>query len=265
MSNPIALFDDLREMYLRYLDSPFDLRYPDLVTERRALLNLDGRIFRPPLIEPTPAYEQIGQSFHGMAHSLLSPAWSRAEIADFADFVSLELFPPNRIPYTHQEQVFEESVVNGRDVVVTTGTGSGKTECFFLPILASLVRESAAWGQPGNLNPQWDWWNHQASPTSNQGLPRIPQRIHENTVARPAAMRAIILYPLNALVEDQLGRMRTALDSANARNWLQMRRAGNRFYFGRYTSRTPVSGARNSARTRRLAKSFAAFNKRRSK
>jgi hypothetical protein len=252
MSNPIALFDDLREMYLRYLDSPFDLRYPDLVTERRALLNLDGRIFRPPLIEPTPAYQQIGQPFHGLAHSLLSPAWSQAEIADFADFVSLELFPPNRIPYTHQEQVFEESVVNGRDVVVTTGTGSGKTECFFLPILASLVRESAAWGQPGNLDPQWDWWNHQASPTSNQGLPRIPQRIHENTAARPAAMRAIILYPLNALVEDQLGRMRTALDSANARNWLQMRRAGNRFYFGRYTSRTPVSGARNSARTRRL-------------
>ena len=35
MSNPIALFDDLREMYLRYLDSPFDLRYPDLVAERR--------------------------------------------------------------------------------------------------------------------------------------------------------------------------------------------------------------------------------------
>ena len=35
MSNPITLFDDLREMYLRYLDSPFDLRYPDLVAERQ--------------------------------------------------------------------------------------------------------------------------------------------------------------------------------------------------------------------------------------
>ena len=80
-------------------------------------------------------------------------AKSQAEIADFADFVSLDLFPPNRIPYTHQQKVFEESVVNGRDVVVTTGTGSGKTECFFLPILASIVRESAAWGPPGNLSP----------------------------------------------------------------------------------------------------------------
>ena len=43
MSNPLALFDDLREMYLRYLDSPFDLRYEDLVAERRTLLNADGR------------------------------------------------------------------------------------------------------------------------------------------------------------------------------------------------------------------------------
>jgi hypothetical protein len=45
MSNPIALFDDLRDMYLRYLDSPFDLRYPELVAERRALLSVDGRLF----------------------------------------------------------------------------------------------------------------------------------------------------------------------------------------------------------------------------
>ena len=37
MRNPTALFNNLREMYLRYLDSPFDLRYPDLVRERRSL------------------------------------------------------------------------------------------------------------------------------------------------------------------------------------------------------------------------------------
>jgi ATP-dependent helicase YprA (DUF1998 family) len=65
-------------------------------------------------------------------------------------------------------------------------------------------------------------------------------------------MRAIILYPLNALVEDQLGRMRTALDSDNARTWLQTRRGGNSFYFGRYTGRTPVSGERNTAKTSKL-------------
>ena len=128
MSNPIALFDNLREMYLRYLDSPFDLRYPDLVAERRTLLNVDGRIFRQPLIEPIPAYQSSNQSFQTMAQELLGNSWSNTDIIDLSDFVSLELFPPGRMPYAHQRQVFEQSVVNGRDVIVTTGTGSGKTE-----------------------------------------------------------------------------------------------------------------------------------------
>ena len=159
--------------------------------------------------------------------------------------MSLELFPSSRRPYAHQDQVFTESVVNGKDVIVTTGTGSGKTECFLLPVIAALIRESASWGSPGPRDLTWDWWNHRQNATSNRWSPRISQRSHEIAATRPAAMRAIILYPLNALVEDQLGRMRTALDSDAARNWLQTRRAGNHFYFGRYTGRTPVSGVRN--------------------
>jgi hypothetical protein len=252
MSNPLTLFDDLREMYLRYLDSPFDLRYPDLVTERRALLNTDGRLFRQPLIEPIPAYQSSNNTFQGIAQSLLGPSWSAADIAALANFVSLELFPPSRMPYAHQEQVFAESVVNGNDVIVTTGTGSGKTECFLLPIIATLIRESAGWGPPGPRDPRWDWWNHRLNQTSNRWLPRIPQRNHENPVVRPPGMRAIILYPLNALVEDQLGRMRSVLDSNNARGWLQSHRSGNRFYFGRYTGRSPVPGERNSPKTSKL-------------
>jgi hypothetical protein len=59
MSNPLAIFEDLRDTYFRYLDSPFDLRYPDLVAERRALLDVDGRLYRRPLIEPVPAYQTL--------------------------------------------------------------------------------------------------------------------------------------------------------------------------------------------------------------
>lgn len=250
MTGPIVLFDNLRDMYLRYLDSPFDLRYPDLVAERRALLNVDGRIFRQPLIEPVPSYESSNQAIGAIAHALLGNSWSPADISDFADFAALELFPPGRIPYMHQRHVFEESVLNGNDVVVTTGTGSGKTECFLLPVMAALTRESAAWGPPGPRDPRWDWWNHHQSPS--RWLPRIPQRSHENVVLRPPAMRALILYPLNALVEDQLGRMRMALDGVSARAWLQSRRGGNSFYFGRYTGRTPVSGDRNASKTGKL-------------
>jgi DEAD/DEAH box helicase domain-containing protein len=245
MNNPIGLFDSIREMYLRYLDSPFDFRYPELVRDRNALLDVDGRIYREPLIEPVPQYQTCGQTFSQMALSILSGAWAPTEIAALSTFVSEELFPPTRSPYTHQRDVFVESVVRGNDVVVTTGTGSGKTECFLLPIIAALVRESANWPGPRPRAANWNWWNHTP-------LNRRAQREHEDDALRPAAMRALVLYPLNALVEDQLGRMRTTLDGPMARNWLQTHRTGNRFYFGRYTGRTPIPGAQDAGRLRRL-------------
>lgn len=244
MNNPIQLFNLLREMYLRYLDSPFDIRYPDLVSERRRLLNEDGRIFREPLIEPVPLYERDRRTFSGFAQETLTGLWPEQHINDLAEFVSLELFPDTRRPYTHQCDVFREAVLNGNDVVVTTGTGSGKTECFLLPVIAALVRESANWERAAVVPAQWDWWNY--------GNARISQRAHENRNVRSAAVRALILYPLNALVEDQLARLRTALDGRSARRWLEHRRGGNRIYFGRYTSRTPIAGFQDANRTRRL-------------
>ena len=249
--NPIAIFEGLRDIYFRYLDSPFDLRYPDLLAERRQLLDVDGRLYRHPLIEPVPAYQSSGQTFSQVAHATLGAHWTVAEINALAGMVSGGVFPPTRELYMHQREVFEQSVLNGRDVVVTTGTGSGKTECFLLPIIASLVRESAAWGAPGARSPHWDWWNP-SHRTGRTWPPRIAQRSHENTAARPAAIRALILYPLNALVEDQLARLRDGLDGPDARAWFQSNRNGNRFYFGRYTGRTPISGSRSSATTDKL-------------
>src|SRR5262249_24094352 len=102
------------------------------------------------------------------------------------------------------------------------------------------VQESGNWPAPNAPDPRRDWWRHYAvQGQRTQWAPRISQRAHEN---RPAAMRALILYPLNALVEDQLARLRDSFDTPTARLWLDQHRNGNRFYFGRYTRRTPVSG-----------------------
>ena len=59
----------------------------------------------------------------------------------------------------------------------------------------------------------------------------------------------MVLYPLNALVEDQLRRLRRALDSEEIHHWLDAERGGNRITFGRYTGQTPVSGYSSSKRT----------------
>jgi ATP-dependent helicase YprA (DUF1998 family) len=47
---------------------------------------------------------------------------------------------------------------------------------------------------------------------------------------------------MNALVEDQLSRLRRALDSPQSREWMAANRDGNRIYVGRYTGLTPVPG-----------------------
>ena len=258
MSNPIRFFENLRDMYLRYLDSPFDIRYGDLTAERRQLLDQDGRIYRYPLIEPVPAYRSSNLSFAQAAQTLLGGSWQQANIAEVADFIAQGLFPPNRTLHQHQRDVFEEVVVNGMDTVVTTGTGSGKTECFLLPVVASIVRESAAWPAPSQHPFQWDWWNHfTVQGTRRRWAPRVSQRGHES---RRAAVRALILYPLNALVEDQLARLREALDGPGARGWLRAHRHENKIYFGRYIGRTPVSGERTPSNTGRLRDELRSLN-----
>ena len=246
------VFNSLRETYLRYLDSPFDLRYPDLVQERREMLNQDGRIYRQPLLEVIPAYRKCDEMLSNIAQRLLGPSvsWPRDLVTEFIEFVALGLFPSQQRPYIHQKVSLEESVVRGRDIIITTGTGTGKTECFLLPIAASLILESTNWTRPRDRDNQWDWWRHYTTRGQRRvWAPRIRQRNHDT---RASAMRALILYPLNALVEDQLARLRDGFDSPSVHSWLDNNRSGNRFYFGRYTGRTPISGARTSSRVRRL-------------
>lgn len=253
MTNPIVIFNSLRETYLRYLDSPFDLRYEPLVDERRAMLDQDGRLYRAPLIEPIPPYMSSGRLFPAAATEILNGVWPAQTIADLAGFVGQGLFPASRELYQHQYEAVQTSVRDRRDVVVTSGTGSGKTECFLLPIAAALIEESTRWGACPPVPLTHDWWN-QPAPVGSRGRhhPRVPQRGHEDPRARPPAMRALVMYPLNALAEDQLVRLRDGLDGPGARAWLDANRGGHRYHFGRYTGRTPVAGERTAAKTNEL-------------
>lgn len=68
-------------------------------------------------------------------------------------------------PYKHQVESWKE-LANGNSIVVTSGTGSGKTECFMYPVISDLYQQE-----------------------------------------KQNAIEAIILYPLNALMEDQKNRL----------------------------------------------------------
>ena len=255
MSNPIDTFNCLKNTYLRYFDSPFDLRFEDLVQARRQLLDRDGVLYREPLIEPQPGYVLSGHDIRAATSAVLNGAsgWSPQVISDLAGLAEEGLFLPRGSRpielYLHQEAMLRAGVVDQADTVILTGTGSGKTESIYLPVLAALVRESLGW-TPIPAAPRNDWWSMPPPAGSGNRVhhPRISQRAHE-AGSRPAAIRALVLYPLNALAEDQIARLRQALDSDRVRSWLDSKRPGHRFWFGRYTGWTPISGSprRNGA------------------
>ncbi|MEU2205598.1 DEAD/DEAH box helicase [Microbacterium oleivorans] len=223
----VQTFEHLRDAYFKYYDTPFGLADSVLQAERRALLNRDGGVFREPLLELRPEYEDTGRS---LAESV-DTVGAAPELAEFA---SLGLMKDVRALYRHQEDALRAGISDGRHMVITAGTGSGKTESFMLPLLSSLLQESRGWTGSSSRGP--DWWS------ADKGA-YVPQR--QQDTGR-AAVRAIVLYPMNALVDDQLIRLRRALDSDDVRAWLDKHRNGHRFYFGRYTGTTPVTGAREN-------------------
>jgi DEAD/DEAH box helicase domain-containing protein len=222
LDNPYRIFGNLLDKYEMYYQTQFALRSAEMAEERHAILRTEGNIFRQPYIEVSPRF----------ASSEKTPAEACLELglsSSTPQLLNAGLFSSNQRLYQHQWDALRTSL-GGSHVVVTSGTGSGKTECFLLPILASLAEEAQTW--PARYPVQGaDWWE--------AGDGWMAQRDADN---RPAAIRALILYPMNALVEDQLQRLRKAIDSPAARAWYQQYSRNNPIYFGWYTGRTPVSG-----------------------
>ena len=85
-----------------------------------------------PLVQCMDRYETIDPADVQKANSLVGGLWTKP-------------FEP----YKHQAKSWEE-LANGNSIVVTTGTGSGKTECFMLPLISDL-KNQATFGQVGAI------------------------------------------------------------------------------------------------------------------
>jgi len=240
----VGLYERLNQVYRMYIESAFPLRYDVLNMERSRLLSESSILSKPPLLETIPIYPTSGKTLETTCQSL------PPEYQDLIHFTQ-SMIPEGMELYQHQWEALEEVLINNNDIVVTTGTGSGKTECFLLPIFAELARESLSW--PQNIAPTLmrKWWRKENS----KKYERVGQYSHSKRKDKGLhAVRAMILYPLNALVEDQLRRLRSSLDSTKLKDWMDNNRGKNRVLFGRYTGLTPVSGwPSNKTAIKRLA------------
>lgn len=204
-----------------YVEATYHISAPSLIRQREELLNYPGVIHQIPYLESTPRYEtgEVFEKMSGLPDAALEVFTALSKPRGDLDRI---LFNP---PYKHQAESIRHCLMDGKNVAIMTGTGSGKTESFLLPILGKLAREAKAKGAAFGDTP---------------------------------AMRALVLYPMNALVNDQLGRMRSLFGDPRLvdifKSW-----AGRPPRFARYTSRTPYAGVRESKKDGKKLESFEQF------
>jgi DEAD/DEAH box helicase domain-containing protein len=253
MNDPVAAHTELKQSVIRYIKTAFGTRSSSFEAERDKLLGRDGGLFQEPYIEPIMAYRS-GVKLQDLGDANL-PGLSQAGIAAFKELCAAALFSDGYPLFSHQQRMLEKSL-SGKHCIVTSGTGSGKTESFLLPMIASITREAATWKAA-----DWTPLDGNAWHVTSGASWHADKRRDCWGETRPAAVRALLLYPMNALVLDQLSRLRDALDSDEAHTGYTTRDSyfgKNRITFARFNGETPVSGhpfneagaANNAARSR---------------
>lgn len=133
-----------------------------------------GAFLADPVFEATFGWRQAAQSLAELSGGLLHPEVVRALADPPKELREEYAFPASIHPYAHQLAAWRALIEAQppRSVLVSSGTGSGKTESFLIPILCDLAAEI----------------------DRRQGTPLT-------------GVRAVFLYPLNALIKSQKDRL----------------------------------------------------------
>lgn len=159
--NPIERSQYINSQYKEYLRSSFEFKTPKLQKLFEQQLEVED-LFKGPYVDLNLPFKR-GMSLDEMiADGAVCKSFRRLGDMNF-----------ERPLYSHQEESIRR-ICSGRSAIITTGTGSGKTESFLYPILNELMSDV----EKGNME---------------------------------VGVRAIFLYPMNALVNDQIDRVRKIL------------------------------------------------------
>ena len=158
--SPVEASKNITDKYYRYLKTSFNMGEP-YKKEFRDLI--DSNVFaKGPYLDVTDAFCKGHSLSELIEEGILPKSFSR---------INMNM---TRSLYLHQEKAIRKIAEEGRNLVVSTGTGSGKTESFLIPVLRHLAFEN----ENGTLG---------------------------------AGVRALLVYPMNALANDQVERLRDLL------------------------------------------------------
>lgn len=179
MFNPASASQQIKDEFVDYIVTTRFFADPDL--RKSFEIELRRIISKGPFVDIKDVFEQSVDIQKLIEDGEMSPLFNKLEayktqIYDPSDAQQKYRckLPLNRPLYTHQVQAIQR-IGAGYNTVITTGTGSGKTECFMIPVLNELLKEE----QIGTI--------------SNEGI------------------RTILIYPMNALANDQMKRLREIL------------------------------------------------------
>ena len=137
----LTALNDIQLAFKKYYSSQFWMKSKELMAEREELLDEDGIIFTKPLIElvkPYPAEVSIDD----ICNELNVPVAIGHELLEVVFGKKFKL-------RKHQSDSIIHSLKMSSNILVTTGTSSGKTECFLLPLIARMILEKHETGTTG--------------------------------------------------------------------------------------------------------------------
>lgn len=176
-NSPLTRAQMIESEYRKYLEATLSIDDQKLNEQFYSKLK-DTEIFKGPFLNFALPFKSNLSMKEAIEKNILSN-----------EFFKFSEINHNLKLYEHQLKSINQ-IKKGNSVVVTTGTGSGKTESFLYPILDDLLRD-------------------------------IKEGIDYSGI------RAIFLYPMNALVNDQKDRLRKILENYP------------KITFGSYTGETP--------------------------
>ncbi len=170
MFNPAKASNDIKNEFVDYIATSYS--FNDESLQNQFVSELKNTISKGPFLEIKDIFK-TGHSIKELVDKgILSPLFLNVETGKLNNGYKYKL-PVDRKLYLHQEQAIQ-AIISGNNAVISTGTGSGKTNCFLIPVINELLREQEA----GTLGP---------------------------------GVRALFVYPMNALANDQMKNIRELL------------------------------------------------------